>query len=115
MLNNSVQALLQTASSKGNAEEDPCKGNAEGDPSELSLHVFSHTCVIMSTAPDAMLDPLFVVLLDILARLTQLEPGLNARGQSVISSSLVQGIRLIPKESLRDTLSKKLKSQVPYT
>ena len=66
----------------------------------------------MSAAPDVMQDSLFVVLLDMLARLIQPEPSSSSQGLSLISRSLEQGIFLIPRESLRDTLSKKLESQI---
>lgn len=99
-LNVFTQALLPTTSSRQDS----------GDQSSLFLHTFSHICIVMSTAPDVMLDPLFVVVLDVLARLIRLQPPSSWSGPSPISSSLEQGIRLIPRKSLRDTLSKKFES-----
>ena len=95
-----TQALLPTTSSKQDS----------GDQSSLFLHTFSHICIVMSIAPDVMLNPLFVVVLDILTRLIRMQPPSSWSDPSLISSSLEQGIRLIPRESLRDTLSKKFKS-----
>ncbi|KAK7094712.1 gem-associated protein 4-like [Littorina saxatilis] len=89
-----LQALLQADSNR----------KISDDLALLYRHMFLHVCVVMSAAHEAMLDPLFVILLDLLARLTPAESSPHT-----IAELLTEGVELIPMQNLRDTLRKKLK------
>ncbi|KAK7504391.1 hypothetical protein BaRGS_00004257 [Batillaria attramentaria] len=77
----------------------------------LIQQIFCHVCIIMSSAPEVMLDSLFVVLLDLLTKLPQDSVSAPEKNMQLMFDVLGPGIELIPKESMQQTLMKRLEKR----
>ncbi|XP_076436417.1 uncharacterized protein LOC143275954 isoform X2 [Babylonia areolata] len=95
--------------------QPPPKGSKVADRCVLKVALFCQVCAVMSVGAEVMLDPLFVLLLDLLSSLLPHQDPQDPQSQEALSvpeenlrSSLMQGVALIPKKNLRNTLCKKL-------
>ena len=79
---------------------------------ELSCRIFTHICMVMSLAPDEMLEPFFILLLDILDVLVkEVMDGAALSQQAAtchVKSMLRKVISLIPSDTYRDTLGRQI-------